>query len=353
MTVITKDDLFPVFDKLTNGRVMVIGDLAIDEMVYGDATRISREAPVLILRHNNTDIILGGASNAAHNIAALGAKKVSVLGVCGDDYYAPQLIEAFEKANVDTSRIVTDPSRPTTTKTRISAASPQSVKQQIVRIDRERTDNISDDIESHLIENMHQAAQEHDAILLSDYSIGVVTPEVIKHALYLAKEHNLVLAVDAQQDLTRFAGASIITPNQPEAEGTLGYKLTDLDSVKKGGWELLKQSGLENLLITRGSDGMMLFEQDGTLTNIPAFNKTDVFDVTGAGDTVVGSLILALSVGISPKLAAIIGNLAASIVVREFGAAVTNIETLKYTLEKLKIDHLADYNKEMRVLTND
>jgi rfaE bifunctional protein kinase chain/domain len=340
---ITKADLYPVLDKLKNGQVMVVGDLAIDEMVYGEAARISREAPVLILRHRDTRIILGGASNAAHNIATLGAKKVSVLGVCGKDYYAPQLIGAFHKADIDTSGIVTDPDRPTSVKSRISAASPQSVTQQIVRIDRENTEPISGDIESHLIENMHLAANQHDAILLSDYGIGVITPEVIKHAQYLAKEHDLILAVDAQQCLTRFQGATIMTPNQPEAEGTLGYHLSDHQSVIEGGWKLREDADIEMLLMTRGSEGMMLFEKNGRLTTIPAYNKTDVFDVTGAGDTVVGSLVLALASGVEPYLAAILGNLAASIVVREFGAATTSIEQLKYTLDKLKIDTIAEY----------
>ncbi|MEW5821357.1 MAG: PfkB family carbohydrate kinase [Cyanobacteriota bacterium] len=348
MNKITKQDLFPVFEKLAQGRVMVIGDLAIDEMVYGEAARISREAPVLILKHSNTKIILGAASNAANNIAALGAKKVSVLGVCGNDYHAPQLIEAFEKSGINTSGIVKDPNRPTSTKTRISAASPQSVTQQIVRIDREDNTAISDDVESHLIENMHLMAEEHDAILLSCYGIGVVTPEVIKHAKLLAKQKKLILAVDAQLDLQRFRNSTVITPNQPEAEASLGYKMTDFNSVKKGGWNLLNQVKLDMLLMTRGGEGMILFQTDGTLTKIPAFNKTDVFDVTGAGDTVVGSLVLALAAGIDPKLAAVLGNLAASIVIREFGAAVTNIETLQYTLEKLKIDYVAEYtlNKE-------
>lgn len=342
MAIINKTALMPEFEKLTRGKVLVVGDLAIDEMVYGEASRISREAPVLILKHKETKIILGAASNAAHNISALGAKKVSVIGVCGDDYHAPQLIEAFHKANIDTSGIVKDPTRPTSTKTRISAASPQSVTQQIVRIDRDDTSNVSGDIESHIIENMHLAAPNHDAILLSDYGTGVVTPDIILHARNLAKTHNIILAVDAQNNLERFQNATIITPNQPEAERSLGYEMPDIQAVKKGGNKLLKLANLDNLLITRGSEGMMLFEKDGSLTIIPAFNRTDVFDVTGAGDTVVGTLLLAMASGVDTKKAAILGNLAASIVVREFGAAVTSIEQMIITLEKLKIDTLAE-----------
>ena len=132
---------------------------------------------------------------------------------------------------------------------------------------------------------------------------------------------------------------------QPEAEANTRLpRMTDYNSVKEGGWQLLKMANLKSLLITRGSEGMMLFEENGTLTKIPAFNKTDVFDVTGAGDTVVGSLVLALCTGVDPKLAAILGNLAASIVIREFGAAVTNIEHLKLTLDKLKMNYIAEYS---------
>lgn len=342
MTLIHKNELIKEFEKLSNGKVLVVGDLAIDEMVYGETSRISREAPVLILKHKETKVILGAASNAAHNIAALGAKKVSVIGVCGDDYHAPQLIEAFHKANINTTGIVKDPSRPTSTKTRISAASPQSVTQQIVRIDRDDCRNVDGNIESHLIENMHNVANEHDAILLSDYGTGVVTPEIIQHARNLAKEHNLILAVDAQNQLERFQDATIITPNQPEAERSLGYEMPEATDVIAGGQKLLKLANLDNLLITRGGEGMMLFEKDGTLTTIPAFNRTDVFDVTGAGDTVVGTLVLAMASGISTRMAAILGNLAASIVVREFGAAVTSIEQMKLTLEKLKIENVGE-----------
>lgn len=343
MKVITKEDMLPAFDRLRKGRIMVIGDLAIDEMVYGEAIRISREAPVLILKHKNTKVLLGTGANAAHNIAAYKPKKVSVLGVCGDDYYATKLIEAFQEVNIETTGIVKDPNRPTSCKTRISAASLQSVTQQIVRLDREDTSYISKEIESKIIDNMHKMAREHDAILLSDYGIGVITPEIINQAGLLAKEYNLIYVVDGQKQLNRFKGANIITPNQPEAEGTLGYRLTNMENVIKGGQDLLNMIDLDMLLMTRGSEGMVLFEKNKTITSIPAYNKTDVFDVTGAGDTVVGTLVLALAVGIDPKIAAILGNLAASIVVKTFGAAVTSVEEMKVTLEKLKMDYLAQY----------
>jgi len=333
-----KINLKSIIRKINKGRVLVIGDFAIDEMIYGQTSRISREAPVLILKHTHTNVLLGAASNAAHNISDLNAGKVAAIGVYGDDYYGPLLLDALNKAKIDVSLMVKDPSRVTTTKTRISGTSPQSVTQQIIRIDREVSDFISSDIESRVIDKINQSAGSFDAILLSDYGIGFVTDEIIQAATKAAKKHNLVLAVDAQTDLTRFKGATVITPNQPEAENTLGYEIKDNDSLLRAGQELLDRTNSQMILITRGSDGMMLFEKDGKISNIPVFNKTNVFDVTGAGDTVVSSFILGLCAGATGQEAAIIGNLAASIVVRQFGAATTTISDLEENLEKLNTE---------------
>lgn len=342
MENIYKQDIIKDLDRFSKANIMVVGDMAIDEMVYGQAERISREAPVLILKHSHTNVLLGAASNAAHNIASLGAKKVSVVGVYGNDFHAPQLLEAFHKANVDTSLMVKDVSRPTSTKTRISAASKQSVTQQIVRIDRESNNPVSAKIESKLINTIYEKAKDFDAILLSDYGIGVVTPNIIDAVSEIAKKENIIYAVDAQTYLTRFKQATVITPNQPEAENTLNRKLETYEDVVVGAKELVESANLKMILITRGGEGMVLVEKSGRITSIPAFNKSDVFDVTGAGDTVVGTLILALASNLDPRHAAVLGNLAASIVIRHFGAAVTTIEELKTELDKLKINTLAE-----------
>lgn len=335
-----KNNIKNVISNLGKGNVLVIGDFAIDEMVYGSSHRISREAPVLILKHSNTDILLGAASNAANNIAALGSKKVYALGVCGEDYYKNLLLEALTKANIDTSTMISDISRVTTTKTRISGASEQSVTQQIVRIDREFTQDVTAELEKKIINKLHENVKNIDAIVLSDYGIGVITQNIIDESIKLAKENNIFCVVDAQKDLYRFKGATVMTPNQPDAEKTLGYKIDSEETLMKAGNEFIEKTNCEMVLITRGSNGMVLFEKNGTVTNIPAFNKRRVFDVTGAGDTVVASFTAALCAGAKPSEAIVVGNLAASIVIRQFGAAITSQKELIEHLDNLNLAEL-------------
>lgn len=335
MFSLNKPKLRSIIQNLSKGSVLVIGDFAIDEMIYGQTHRISREAPVLILKHSYTKIILGGASNAAHNIARLNNGKVSTIGVYGEDYYGPVLLNALSEAGINTSNMVMDKDRVTSVKTRISGSSAQSVTQQIVRLDREVNEFINNDIESKIIDNIRKTASTFDAILLSDYGIGMMTPDVIKETTKIAKQNGVFLAVDAQNDLSRFKGVNVMTPNQPEAERTLGYELKDRATLLKGGQELLDKTQAEMILITRGSEGMVLFERNGKISDIPVFNKTEVFDVTGAGDTVVGTFILGACAEAEYSDCAVLGNLAASIVVRHFGCATTSVEELQTNLEKL------------------
>ena len=335
-----KEELINGIKRLIEPSVLVIGDMAIDEMVYGSTDRISREAPVLILRHYNTKIILGAASNAAHNIASLNGGKVSVIGTYGKDYYAPILLSTFKEAGVNTEYMVEDETRATTVKTRISGSCSQSVTQQIVRIDRETTSPLSVDIENKIIKNMEIAIPKHDAVILSDYNIGTLTENVIKKAIELCKKYNKVIVVDSQKDLDRFQGVTSMTPNQPDSEKFVGFFIKDLETMKQAGRKMLAETNAESVLITLGGDGMALFEKNGNFEKVPVFNKTDVFDVTGAGDTVVATYTLALAAGLTKKNAAILGNLAASIVIRYFGCATTTIEELISTLEKMNFNTL-------------
>ena len=338
MFSIDKDELEKKIDKLNEPSVLVIGDMAIDEMVYGTTDRMSREAPVLILRHYKTKVILGAASNAAHNIASLNGGKVSVIGTYGDDYYAPILINAFKEAGINTDYMVRDSNRATTVKTRISGSCSQSVTQQIVRIDRETIEPLSPEIEAKIIEQMEKAIPLHDAIILSDYNIGLLTDKVISKSIELAKKYNKIIVVDSQKDLDRFEGVTSMTPNQPDSEKFVGFFIKDQKSLKEAGKLMLQKTNADSVLITLGGDGMALFEKDGTFEKIPVFNKTDVFDVTGAGDTVVATYTLALATGMSKKDAATLGNLAASIVIRYFGCATTTPDVLKQTLQKLNTE---------------
>ena len=334
-----KTEILKNLDRLRNPRILIIGDFAIDEMVFGQTERISREAPVLILQHSETKIILGTASNAANNISALNCGKAGAIGVLGDDYYGGVLIEALNKANINTDYMVVDKSRKTTTKTRISGSCSQSITQQIVRIDRQTKTSLSPDIEAKIIENIKKAIPLYDGVILSDYHLGCLTENVIKAAVETAKAHNKIIVADIQKDMEKHKGVTAITPNQPDSEKFLGYLINDEESLKKAGEELSKKLDLKYTLITRGEKGMVLFnntKDKPVMTKIPAFNKKEVFDVTGAGDTVVAAFTLALCAGMGPEYAMVVGNLAASIVIRQFGCHTTNLDELKNELNNIK-----------------
>lgn len=331
-----KLEIIKVINNLKTPKVLVVGDFAIDEMVYGKTARISREAPVLILKHAETKIILGAASNAAHNISALNDGKVGVIGVCGKDYYAPILKKAFKDAKVDYSLMVEDKDRPTTTKTRISGFSTQSVRQQIVRIDREMNEPVSKKTEDKIIANIKKAIPNYDAVMLSDYNIGIMTENIINCTIETANKYGKIVTVDAQENLGRFKNATCLTPNQPDAEKTVGYSINCFEDAIRAGKDLLRITNAKMMLLTRGDEGMIVFYDKDKYFSVNAFNKTDVFDVTGAGDTVVAAFTLALAAGAKPSEAAMIGNLAASIVIRQFGCAVTSRDEMIEVWENLE-----------------
>ena len=332
---INKEQLVSYIRKLNEPKVLVIGDLAIDEMIYGDAERISREAPVLILRHSNTKLILGAASNAAHNVSTLNNGKVSVIGVCGDDFQATQLRETFEEANVNCGLLVVDPSRKTTTKTRISGSITTSITQQIVRIDRQTNALLSPEIEEEVLKQIERAIPEHDAVILSNYHIGTLTPKIIQETIRLANQYNKVVVVDAQKDLEIYKNVTSMTPNLPDTQKSVGFEIETEEDLKRAGDKLLDATNAKSILITCGADGMFVTRAHGNYTKIPVFNKSEVFDVTGAGDTVTAVYTLALAAGEEPSYAAIIGNIAASIVVRQFGCATTTIDEILSAVDKL------------------
>lgn len=332
---INKEQLVSYIKKLNEPKVLVIGDLAIDEMIYGDAERISREAPVLILRHSNTKLILGAASNAAHNVSTLNNGKVSVIGVCGDDFQATQLRETFEEANVNCGLLVVDPSRKTTTKTRISGSITTSITQQIVRIDRQTNALLSPEIEEEVLKQIERAIPEHDAVILSNYHIGTLTPKIIQETIRLANQYNKVVVVDAQKDLEIYKNVTSMTPNLPDTQKSVGFEIETEEDLKRAGDKLLDATNAKSILITCGADGMFVTRAHGNYTKIPVFNKLEVFDVTGAGDTVTAVYTLALAAGAEPSYAAIIGNIAASIVVRQFGCATTTIDEILSAVDKL------------------
>jgi len=332
---INKEQLISYIKKLSEPKALVVGDLAIDEMIYGNAERISREAPVLILRHSNTKLILGAGANCAHNVSALNNGKVSVIGVCGDDFQAGQLRETFENAKVNCGRLVVDPSRKTTTKTRISGSITTSITQQIVRIDRQTDGFLSPEIEEEVLKQIERAIPEHDAVILSNYHIGTLTPNIIQETIRLANQHNKIIVVDAQKELEVYKNVTSMTPNLPDTQKSVGFTIENEDDLKLAGDKLLKETNAKSILITCGADGMFVARAHGNYTKIPVFNKSEVFDVTGAGDTVTAVYTLALAAGADPAYAAIIGNIAASQVVKQFGCATTSTEELLNAVDKL------------------
>lgn len=319
---------------MSGGRVIVLGDLLIDELLEGRPERISREAPVLILEHVGTELILGGAANAAANLAALGGN-CHTIGVCGRDEYAYKLGRLFEKAGISYS-LVEDPSRPTTVKTRI-LSSAHALRQQLIRLDRISHEKLNNEVAKSLLDRFDAVASSYDAVILSDYRSGLITDLVVQGTLEIAQRRNLKVVVDAQDNFPRFRGAALITPNQPDTEAAVGFKIESKESIADAGKKLLQISGAHNLLLTRGGAGMVLFQENEPMFELPAFNRSEVFDVTGAGDTVVATMTLAMVTGATMTEAMALGNLAAGIVVKKVGTAVTNQTELLEALENLKI----------------
>jgi len=324
------DRLLALIDRFHQGRVLVVGDLTLDEFLTGQVERISREAPVLILRHETTQQIPGGGANAVYNLAKLGAQ-VKAVGLVGKDDQGKALCGIFEAAGIDNQGILVDATRPTVTKTRISGHARQSVTQQIVRVDR-KSDRLPDlEVQLQLAEYIRSQLDNVDAVVCSDYGDGVLTAPTIEAAL----SHQRAI-VDTQKHLRRYAGASLFTPNLPEAEQAVGYAIATEQDLVKAGADLLGLTQAGQMLITRGEAGMTLFERKNEEIlhwDIPAFNRTEVFDVTGAGDTVVAALTLALIAGASFWEAALLGNLAASLVVRYFGTATTTPAEMQAALQ--------------------
>ncbi|GDZ92788.1 ADP-heptose synthase homolog [Planktothrix agardhii CCAP 1459/11A] len=322
------DSLLKRMNLFSQARVLVVGDLTLDEFLTGQVERLSREAPVLILRHEHTHQIPGGGANAVYNLAKLGAS-VKVAGLVGNDDQGIALCRIFEQAGIDIGGIFIDPNRPTVTKTRISGHARQSVTQQIVRVDR-KSDELPDiKLQLKLAEYISENIDTVDAVVCSDYGDGVLTQLVIESALKAP-----LTIVDTQKDLPRFTGATLFTPNLPEAEKAVGYSIKNQQTLQQAGQDLLRLTQANSMLITRGEEGMSLFEGEKQF-QIPPFNRTDVFDVTGAGDTVVAALTLGLCTGSSLWESAVLGNLAASLVVRQFGTATTTIEEMKEALRSL------------------
>jgi rfaE bifunctional protein kinase chain/domain len=316
-------DYLTSFDKR---RILVLGDMIADEFIIGQPERLSREAPVLILRHTDHKILPGGGTNAANNVAALDGQ-VYLAGVIGNDIVGEKLVDNLKADGMITDGLIVDSSRPTSVKTRILAGGGQTVKQQMVRVDKLETHDISKEIEDELINYVEEVISEIDALILSDYGNGVFTDRIKEEVISIANKHNKIIAVDSRYELMTFKGITIATPNKEETEKAVGFKLKSANDIEKAGWKLKEDLNSKAMLVTLGGEGMQVFTDTGT-THIPASNYTEVFDVTGAGDTVIATLTLALASGAEMVEAMKLSNYAAGIVVKKSGVATTSREEL-------------------------
>jgi len=307
--------------------VLVVGDMVADEYILGTPLRVSREAPVLILGQSDQFTVPGGATNPGVNARTLGAE-VLLAGVVGDDGPGERLRARLAAYGVEMSGLVAEPGRPTSCKTRVVAGDRQLRQQQIVRIDVISDDELSDGCTHQILAYLAATLPSVDALILSDYENGVISPAIIEAVLPRARELGKVVVVDAHGDLTRFQGATALTPNQPEAEATLGQRISDQASLERAGRELVDRTHAQGVLITRGSEGMSLFERGEVPLHLPASNHTEVFDPTGAGDTVAATFTLALTAGASMADAALLSSIAAGLVVRRLGCATNTPEEL-------------------------
>jgi rfaE bifunctional protein kinase chain/domain len=308
-------------------RVAVIGDLIADEYLYGKPARISREAPVLILRFTDREVRLGGAANAAHNVHALGATVLPV-GLLGQDAAGDEVHALFRQAGMDTDGISREPGRPTPVKTRIMAGGYQATRQQVVRLDREPEGGISGAAEARLVERLRAIAPTADGFLVSDYGYGTVTARVYEAVLELGRARQVPVTVDSRYELPRFRGATAATPNEPEVEALTGEELGDEPAVEKAGRAVLERLDARLLLVTRGSRGMALFEREGPVTFMPIHGSDEIADVTGAGDTVISTLTVGLAARATPGEAAWLANVAGGVVVMKRGTATVTVPEL-------------------------
>lgn len=331
------DRLQEVVARFRSRTVVVIGDLIADEYLIGKPGRISREAPVIILKYADRDIRLGGAANAANNVHALGAR-VLPIGVIGRDRAGEELTALFHAAGLPIDGVVTEPGRITPMKTRIMAGGYQATRQQVVRLDREPCGELAPASEDALLTRLTELATRADAIVVSDYGYGTVTPRVFERVRALALKRKAIVTVDSRYDLPRFAGVTAATPNEAELGELTGAPVDDERSVEKAGRHLLERLDARLLLVTRGSQGLALLEREGAATFLPIFGTDEIADVTGAGDTVISSFTVALAAGAAPVEAAALSNVAGGLVVMKRGTATVAAAEL---LEALGRSHPA------------
>lgn len=314
--------------KFEGKKILIVGDLMLDEHIWSKVNRISPEAPVVVADVARISHVPGGCGNVAANITALGGYPL-LLGIVGRDSSGDKLQRALRNLGIDTRHLITTSDRPTTLKSRIIAGS-----QQVVRVDREEKDQVSDKLSRHILSVASQLIKKSDAVIISDYGKGVLSAQNCQKIIRLAKRAKKPVLVDPKgRDFTKYRGITIMTPNLLEAETATGIKITDADSLEKAGQNLLKDLKLPGLMITRGREGLSLFEKGKKRLDIPAVPR-EVFDITGAGDTVIATLALSLSAGAAMHDAALLSNYAASVKVGKIATQPVYRMELEEALEE-------------------
>jgi len=326
-----KERLLALIDGFSNRRVLIVGDLIADEFIYGEVSRVSREAPVLILKYDATEMVAGGAGNAANNVAALGGR-ARLAGLVGADPEGRRLLASFPRG-VERTHIVRAKAYRTPVKTRILAGGVHAARQQVVRIDRESGWPLAADVSRAFAKKVSNLADSCDAVVLSDYGSGLVTPllagAILKAVVRRPRRRAIPVLVDSRHRLSEYRGLTMCTPNESEVEQLLGVAIDDdLDVLERAGRLMLRRSRMQAVLVTRGSRGMALFQAGQPTVHIPIFGSDEVTDVTGAGDTVIASCALALAAGASFYEAARLANYAGGLVVMKRGTATVSTREL-------------------------
>ncbi len=310
-----------IVSSFSSSRILVVGDLMLDEFVWGEVERISPEAPVPVVWVRRESAMPGGAANVARNISALGGKVV-LCGVIGKDSYGRRLISLLKKEGVDTGGVILSPERPTTVKTRIIAHS-----QQVVRIDREEVWSLTGQEESEMLNKIFSYLEDVSAVIIEDYGKGVITQSLLSKLIPEAHRQGKIVSVDPKQDhFSFYRGVDVITPNRKELGQAVGRKLHSISDVDEAAKSLMRKLSLKGLLVTLSEEGMKLYTRR-SMVHIPT-TAQEVYDVSGAGDTVIAVFTMARCVGATPVEAAVISNVAAGVVVGKVGVAVCTIDEL-------------------------
>lgn len=324
-----REALLGVIAGFRGKRLLVLADLVADEFVFGHIERVSREAPVLILHYDGADVRLGGGANAVHNIKTLGGAPIPV-GVVGRDAHGRLLKSLLRARRIATTHVRSEAGYVTPVKTRILAGGTHSTKQQVVRIDKATRIAEKSRAPRRVIAALRRFRGPVDGVLVSDYGFGLLTPAVVVAAIAFGRRRRIPVTVDSRYGLLALRGMTAVTPNEPEVEAALGVRIGhDRARLEAAGRTLLRRLGVQAVLITRGSDGMALFERGKGPLHIPIHGSDQVADVTGAGDTVIATFTLALAAGASAAEASALANCAGGIVVMKSGTATVSAAELR------------------------